>query len=331
MTMLKRVGLAICVALGLHAISGGTVQAQTTVPMATWGGNVVAVNRVFIPALEEEFKKGSGNLKLQVFPGGQLAEDKDMPVSIPSGQVKLGMITVNGWTGTVPDTKVFDAPTGLTMQEMAKVLDGPNGLLAALRKKYEAKNSLLLAVADMGPPAIVSNKPISSPEDLKGVKIRVFSEGQADVMKSLGASPVKIAFAELYTALQHGTVDAAFVGVQGLGGLKLYETAKFAFIPSSFFGTTMMGYAANRQWVNSLKEGDRKEFLAAATKAADATQKALIAEIDQHAQDYRAKGMTVTFLTSDSPQYAAWQKATAPFLEAAVGRLSPEVRSALKK
>lgn len=331
MTRLKKIGLGACAVLGFYLMSGTFAHAQTTVPMATWGGNVVAVNRVFIPALDEEFKKGSGNLKLQVFPGGQLAEDKDMPVSIPSGQVKMGMITVNGWTGTVPDTKVFDAPTGLTMQEMEKVLNGPGGLLSALRKKFEAKNSLLLEVADMGPPAIISNKPISSPDDLKGVKIRVFSEGQADVMKALGASPVKIAFAELYTAMQHGTVDAAFVGVQGLGGMKLFETAKFAFVPSSFFGTTMMGYAANRQWVTSMKEADRNEFLAAVAKAGDATQKALIAEIDQHAQDYRSKGMTVTFLTSDSPQYSAWQKATAPFLEAALARLSPEVRDALKK
>lgn len=320
-------GLGLCALVG--ALSAGTVHAQTTVPMATWGGNIVAVNRVFIPALEEEFKKGSGNLKLQVFPGGQLAEDKDMPISIPSGQVKMGMVTVNGWTGTVADTKVFDAPTGLTMQQMAKVLDG--GLLAALRSKFEAKNSVLLAVADMGPPAIVSNKPISSPADLKGVKIRVFSEGQADVMKALGASPVKIAFAELYTALQHGAVDAAFVGVQGLGGLKLYETAKHAFVPSSFFGTTMMGYAANRQWLTTMKEADRKEYLAAVAKASEVTQTALISEIDQHAKDYRSHGMTVTFLAPDSPHYAAWQQATAPFLEAAVARLSPEVRDALKK
>lgn len=331
MRMVWQKGLGICAMVGL--LSAGTVsaQAQTTVPMAAWGGNIVAVNRVFIPALEDEFKKGSGNLKLQVFPGGQLAEDKDMPISIPSGQVKMGMVTVNGWTGTVPDTKVFDAPTGLTMQQMAKVLDGPDGLLAALRKQFEAKNSVLLSVADMGPPAIVSNKPIAHPNDLKGMKIRVFSEGQADVMKALGASPVKIAFAELYTSMQHGTVDAAFVGVQGLGGLKLYETAKYAFVPSSFFGTTMMGYAANRQWLASMKENDRKEYLSAVAKASDATQTALINEIDQHAQDYRSKGMTVTFLTPEAPHYAAWQKVTAPFLEVAVSRFSPDVRQALKK
>lgn len=331
MTSIWRHGLSICTVAVLVTAGGIVANAETLIPMATWGGNGVAVNRVFIPALEEEFKNGSGNLTLQVFPGGQLAQDKDMPVAIPSGQVKMGMITVNGWTGTVPDTKIFDAPTGLTMEEMEKVLERDEGLFSALQEKFEEKRSVLLAVADMGPPAIISNKPISTPADLKGLKIRVFSEGQAEVMNAIGASPVSVAFAELYTAMQHGTVDAAFVGVQGLGGMKLYETAKFAIVPSSFFGTTMMGYAANLGWLNSMEEADREEFLRAVEKAADATRTALLNEIDEHAQDYRAHGMTFTFLSPESEHYAAWQSATAPFLEEALAQLDPDVRQALER
>lgn len=157
-----------CIAL---AAVSPTLHADTAIPLATWGGPNHINIRHFVPELEKALKeRSSGSVTLEHYPGGQIAEDRDMPTAIPLGQVKTGWITVNGWTGTVSDTKVFDAPTGLTMPQMDEIIDQPQGLMYQLNEKFKEKNSVLLGLADLGPPAIVSSKPLERPEDFKGKK-----------------------------------------------------------------------------------------------------------------------------------------------------------------
>ncbi|OYW54928.1 MAG: hypothetical protein B7Z30_13625 [Rhizobiales bacterium 12-68-15] len=308
------------------SLSAGAALAQTTVPLATWGGANHVCVRQFVPALEAALKSGKPNsITLQHFPGGQLAQDKDMPVGIPMGQVKFGWITVNGWSGTVPDTRIMDAPTGLTMAQLDAVVDRPNGLMSLMQKKFSEKNAVLLGLADLGPPAVVSKVPIKVPADFAGKKVRVFSEGQAEAVRAFGGSPVTIPFADVYPAMQYGTVDAAIIGFQGVDSQKMYEVAKFVLVPSSFLGTTMMGWAANKQWLDKLPAADKAALIAAVDEASHSNRKAIVAEIDDLTKAYRGRGMEVTFLQPDMPEYPAWQKATAPLLKATLAKLSPDV------
>src|SRR3546814_16955298 len=80
---------------------------------------------------------------------------------------------------------------------------------------------MIVGLADLGPPAIVSTFPVKSPADLKGKKVRVFSEGLADEIRAFGGSPVKLPFSEVYTAMQYGTIDAAVTGFQGVNSQRL--------------------------------------------------------------------------------------------------------------
>jgi len=318
--------------IGLAAAMATTASAaDTAIPLATWGGTNHINIRHFVPALEQAFKDSKpNNLVLQHFPGGQLGEDKGMPIAIPTGQVKLGWITINGWTGTVPDTRIMDAPTGLTMQQLDQLIDSPNGLMSVLQKKFEQKNTVLVGMADLGPPAIASKKPIRSPEDMKGMKVRVFSEGQAEAVKAFGGSPVNLAFADIYSAMQYGTIDAAILGFQGVSSQRVYEVAKHVLVPASFLGTTMMGWAANKPWFESLPEGDRKAFMKSMDIATHQNRKAIVEEIGDLTKDYEKRGMTVTFLSPEQPEYPKWKNATGPLLKKIVDKLSPEMKSQFK-
>ena len=320
-------------AIGLVAGVAMTANAaETVIPLATWGGTNHINIRLFVPALEQAFKDTKpNNLVLQHFPGGQLGEDKAMPVAIPTGQVKFAWITVNGWTGTVPDTLIMDAPTGLTMQQLDHLVDKPNGLMSALQKKFEQKNTVLVGLADLGPPAIASKKPIKSPEDMKGMKVRVFSEGQAEAVKAFGGSPVNLAFADIYSGMQYGTIDAAILGFQGVSSQRMYEVAKYVMVPASFLGTTMMGWAANKPWFEGLPEGDRKAFVKSMDIATHQNRKAIVDEIGDLTKDYEKRGMTVTFLSPDQPEYPKWKDATGPLFNKIFDRLSPEMKSLFKK
>lgn len=310
----------------MAAVAATAAQAETVVPLATWGGANHVCVREFAPSMERALKDlGPHTIKFQHFPGGQLGQDKDMPMSIPMGQVKFAWITVNGWSGVVSDAKVMDAPTGLTMKQLDAVIEKPDGLGSTLKKRFAEKNTVLLALADLGPPAIVSRQPLVSPADLKGKKVRVFSEGQVDAVRLLGGAPVTIAFAEVYTAMQHGTVDAAIIGFQGVDSQKMHEVAKHVLVPASFMGTTMMGWAANPQWLNAMPAGDRKVFLEAVRRSELENRQAIVREIDQLTQLYQQRGMTVTFLNPQMKEYGAWRDATAPLLERARKQLSPEV------
>jgi TRAP-type C4-dicarboxylate transport system substrate-binding protein len=316
-----------CAALGLACgLATLPAAAETIVPLATWGGaNHVSV-REFVPSMERALKElGPSTIKFQHFPGGQLGQDKDMPMSIPTGQVKFAWITVNGWSGVASDAKVFDAPTGFTMQQLDQLIEQPNGIFSVLKKRFADKNTVLLGLADLGPPAIVSREPIFSPADLKGKKVRVFSEGTSDAIRLLGGAPVNIAFAELYTALQRGTIDAAVVGFQGVESQKLHEVSKYVLVPASFLGTAMMGWAANAQWLAAMPPGDRKVFLAAVRRSELENRKAIVGDLDKMTKLYEERGMKVTFLNPAMKEYNAWRDATKPLLVGAQTQLSPEM------
>lgn len=328
-TRIALASLSLAAALGLPA---SPAAAKTEVPLATWGGTDHINIRLFVPELEKAIAAAQPNdIQFKHYPGGQLAQDKDMPVAIPSGQVKFGWITVNGWTGTIPDTRIMDAPTGLNQTQFDKLLDGPTGLMNLLNKEFTKKNSLLLGLCDLGAPAIVSKTPIKSPADFKGKKVRVFSEGLADEVRRFGGSPVKLPFSEVYTALQYGTVDAAITGFQGVDSQKLYEVSKYVLVPASFMGMTMMGWAVNKPWLDSLPANDRTALMKAVDIASHENRKDVLDNIGELTKSYRDRGLTVTFLSPEQPEFKQWETATAPILQNVLKDLSPDTQKMFSK
>ncbi|MGH7321594.1 MAG: TRAP transporter substrate-binding protein [Candidatus Rokuibacteriota bacterium] len=94
-------------------------------------------------------------------------------------------------------------------------------------KKYEEKLGGVVLGAYLWPHQVIySRKPIRSPADLKGLKLRVFGTAQTEFARALGAEPVSIPFAEVYTALERGTVDAGLTGTYSGFALKWYEVTK---------------------------------------------------------------------------------------------------------
>lgn len=314
--------------LALALVAAGAAQpafGQIQVPLATWGGEKHVINTGFVPNLEKALAEmAPGKFKVQEFPNGTLATDKDMPVGIPTGKVKLGLLTVGGWSGTVKDVKILEAPTGLTMEQLDDTLN-KKGLFEILQANFAEKQAVLLGVADLGPPALVSKKKISSPADFKGLKVRVFSEGQAETIKAFGGIPVQMGFSELYTGLQHGAVDAGLVGFQGVDSAKLYEVGGFCLLPASFFGTTLMGWAANPQWLRAMPEAERKSLEQAVRRAANDDRAAILKEINSLKAHYQSKGMVVATLEPASADYKQWTTATQPIAEKAKAAISPTV------
>ncbi len=297
------------------------------VPVATWGSPSHINVATFVGKLGEVLDAESdGRITLRHFPSGQLAEDADMPVALTTGAVKFGWVTLNNWSGIIEDVKIADAPAGLTMEQMAEATDAENGIKAVLDRQLREKGTTLLAVTPLGPTVFVTNEPALAPKDFAGKKIRVYSEGTADLAQAIGAAPVQLPFADVYTALQRGTIDGAITGFQGVGSQKMYEVAKFLLVPASFTGAGgYQGWVANLDWWEGLTDADR-EIIAKAIGEAEAFSREKIVEDRQNlAATYEAEGMTVVELTPDMPEYAAWVEATRPLMEEAEKALSDEI------
>lgn len=316
----------------LTAFSVATIaSAETEVPVATWGSpNHINVS-TFVGKLTEELANMSGGeMTVRHFPSGQLAEDADMPVAIATGKVALGWVSLNGWSGVIPDAKIADAPTGLTMEQMEQATDAENGIRAVLDAQLAEKGMRLLAVTNLGPTVFVTNREVRSPEDFEGMKIRVYSEGTAQLVQALGAAPVQLPFAEVYTALQRGTIDGAVTGFQGVASQKMYEVASHVLVAGSFTGTGYQAWVANAEWLADLTDEERA-ILENAVRAAELYSRTeIIADRQSLAATYQAEGMTVTELTPEMPEYAAWVEATAPLMQAAEENLSAEIIAPVK-
>ena len=322
--------LAAIGSLGLAALPA--LAADLVIPLATWGSptHVNIIN--FVGPLEQALQKRSnGRISLKHYPAGQLAEDVDMPIAIPTGKVKFGWVTPAGWSGLIPDVKVLDAPFGLTMEQAATAEDAPGGIREVLDKQFRAKGATLLAVTDIGPTAFVSNRKVVAPKDFEGLKVRVYSEGGMEMMSHLGAAPTKLAFAEVYTAMQRGTIDAAMIGYQGIASQRMYEVAKFALVPASFFGTGSQGWVANLRWWEGLPADDRKIVAEAIREAELICRAELIKGRETLREEYRAKGMDVVILDPSMPEFAKWSESMSPFLEKAKKDLSKEIVAAVEK
>jgi TRAP-type C4-dicarboxylate transport system substrate-binding protein len=193
-----------------------------------WRG--VAANRL-IPQFglytwlaEELEKRSGGQVKLEMFSFPELGfTGFDLIRVVRAGLVDIGDITPQQVAGDLPVIEAADLPGlyGFEASVKAHV-----ALLPAL-KRYEDKLGGVVLGGYVWPLNVVfSRKPIKTPADLKGLKIRVFGVGQTELIRALGAEPVAIPFAEVYTALERGTTDAALTSTDSGFRAKLFEVTK---------------------------------------------------------------------------------------------------------
>ena len=153
-----------------------------------------------------------GRLGIQMYPAGQLGGEKEMIEQAQVGALDLARISV-GPVGTVVDAlNVFNLPFVFRDEEhMRKVIDGEIGeeLFQMIMDSPDTK-LVPLAWMDAGSRSIYADKPVRTPEDLQGLKIRMMGNPIfVDTLNAMGGNGISMGFNELYSALQTGVVDGA--------------------------------------------------------------------------------------------------------------------------
>lgn len=171
-------------------------------------GHPVHTALVFMKKRLEELS--GGRATIDIYPGSVLGSEVECVEQLQNGALAMTKTSTAALEAFVPEFGVFSLP--YIFRDEAhywRVLEGPVG--RELLLKAEPKSLRGLCYYDSGSRNLyTTRKPVLTPDDLKGLKIRVMnSRTSMRMMEALGAAPTPIAWGELYTALQQGTVDGA--------------------------------------------------------------------------------------------------------------------------
>lgn len=173
-------------------------------------------------------KNSKGELTVTIFPNAKLGDERTLLERMKMGIVDAGIITNGPIINFVPSFGVIDLPFLFRDPKHAyTVLDGSIG--QKLMADLEAQGWKGLAWGERGFRNLTNSKrPVKTPEDIKGLKIRVMQNPvYVDSFKALGANAVPMAWTEVLTALQQGTVDGQENPLNVIMAFKLYETQKY--------------------------------------------------------------------------------------------------------
>lgn len=251
-------------------------------------------------------EKSGGKLTVKTYPAGQLYTDKSMNDAIMSGGLDMGLNSTAMWTTVIPALNVLDVPFLLpSYDSVAKAIDG--GLGKTLEAEFEKKGVKNLIWADYGYVQFANNKrPLTKPEDFAGLQLRGYGQIPAETIKALGASPVTMGSAEVYMAIQRGTIDGQTSGTTAMFARKIYEVAKYLTITNHAF--CEFSLAMNKAKWDSLSPEQQKALSEAAKEIRDEIRKETKAEDEKTTEALKQAGMEV--FTVPAADVAQWQAAT---------------------
>lgn len=300
--LFKIVGLASVLALAaLPAVAGTTLKLAHAAPES----HSMHVMSEFFKAQVEA--RTNGNIKVNLFPNGQLGTDSQMIDGVRSGIVDLEISGLNNFTGLIPEAAAFTLPFMFPTRETAyKVLDGEVG--QSVFTTMEKSGLKGLGYPENGYRNMSNNRgPIKTPADLVGVRMRVNnSQALNDMFNLLQANPQQIPVAELYTALETGVVDAQDHPIAVVLSFKFYEAQKYLSMTQHAYSPLVL--VMNLKKFNGLSAEEQKIITEVAAEAIAQQRANNIAGEKDMIKELEGHGMVV----NQDVDGAAFQKAVKP-------------------
>lgn len=222
----------------------------------------------FEKILEE---RSNGYYDVQVYPNKQLGDTTTLLQSTQMGLIQMADIESGPSVTYVPTEALWDLPYLMKSWEHAHaVIDGEVGDLIA--KDWLDIGIRVLAYNDGGFRYFTNSKrPIATPDDMKGLKIRVMdSEAMLATVNAFGASAVPMAFAEVYSALQQGAIDGQENPFNVIYTQGYYEIQEYLSLSAHFF--YLRHYLVNEAWYQSQPD-DMKALIDECAKEACEVQR----------------------------------------------------------
>jgi tripartite ATP-independent transporter DctP family solute receptor len=173
-------------------------------------------------------ERSNNRMTIKIFPSNQLGEEKDTIEQTKIGALAINRVNMAPFNNIVPESSIPALPFVFrSTNHMRAVMDGAIG--EEILKAFEPHGFIGLVYYDSGSRSFYNAKrPIRSPEDMKGLKIRVQqSDLFVALVQALGANPTPMPFGEVYTALKTGVIDGAENNWPSYESTRHFEVAKF--------------------------------------------------------------------------------------------------------
>ena len=294
----------LLVAVAFAALSAGPpALAQTKLKWAHVYETSEPFHRWSVWAAGEIEKRTNGRYHIDVFPASSLGKESDINQGLTLGTVDMIISGLSFAARTMPRFGVGYYP--YTFRDGEHLIKwAQSDAFKQLSDEYRQKTGIqVTAMTYYGTRHTSSNRGFTDCAGMKGLKMRVPDvPAYLALPKACGANPTPIAFAEVYLALQNGTVDAQENPLTTIEAKKFYEVQKFIILTGHSVDS-LATQVAPHVWTK-LSDADKKVFTDVTQEAA---QKAT-AEITKHeaelADEFKKKGLTVTAVDKKSFQEA---------------------------
>jgi len=256
--------------------------------------------------------KTGGKIVVKLYPSAALGKDRELTEGLALGSVDLCLSGFASISSYIPQYEVLEAPYLFRdFDHLDKVVNGEVGREAA-EALAEAKRIHILAWWPRGPRYLTANKPIRTPADLRGMKLRVPElRTYMEVWRILGANPTPITYSEMFMALKQGVVDGQEHPLEDIYTASLYEVQKYVMETQHLLATFMLMCSNNL--LNRLSPEERKALQAAAVEAGKYDLELVKKNDDEYRVWLKAKGMQFVQVDAEAFRKPVLEKLPARF------------------
>ncbi len=286
--------IAACAILAGAAAPFGIANAQTKLKWAHVYETSEPFHKYSVWAGDEIKKRTNGKYEVQVFPASTLGKESDINQGLTLGTVDIILTGASFAGNTYKPLAVTYFPfifrdadhllkyaKSDVFKELAKGYDDKSGNHITALNYYGARHVTSAAA-----------KPVAKPDDMKGLKIRVpDAPAYLAFPKALGANATPIAFAEVYLALQNGTVDAQENPLPTIEAKKFFEVQKNISLTGHIIDS-LLTVTSGSLWAK-LSADEKKIFSDVMQEAAEKTGREIIASETRLAEEFKKKGNNV--------------------------------------
>jgi len=262
--------------------------------------------------------RSNGELSVQVFTDAQIGDQRTMVENLRNGVQEITWVTVGFFGSYDPMLNIVES--GYLFRDSAHsyaVFDGPLG--NEIRERVEKNGVKLLGYFEAGMRHLTNSaRPVRTPADLKGLKIRTpQAKYHLNTLRLMGANPVAMAFPEVYTGLQQKVIDGQENPFSNIYAAKLYEVQKYLSLTGHLHLTHMVMYS-DRLW-SRLSPAHQGIVRQAVVDAQPVQRKAVRDDDARLLAELKKAGMEV-----NDADRAAFRQAVLPLREEAVKEFGPK-------
>lgn len=293
---------ALCAGCGGNPSGGGNDAAspenleEITIRI---GHGVTEQHSIHIGILEMKSyieEKSGGKIKVEIFPNAQMGGEREMVEAVQNKTLEIAYTTTGPFTSFVPEFMVLDIPFQFKNYEEAwMVLDSTVG--QQLKDSAEARGFKVLAFLESGMRHITTaGRPVRTPDDLKGLKIRTMEAAMHMAnFSALGANPTPISWSELYLAMQQKMVDGQENPLANILDLKMYEVQSTLTLSAHLYDAAP--FVANAEWWDALPAQYQDIISTGAMMASNVNRFLNYLQEEEILQTLKDRGMEVVELT----------------------------------